>query len=89
VTNSLDYSEATRIVEKLGHLPLAIDQAGAYLNRPSKPLHAFLPLFEVNFKTTLGKKSPTAVYVMPCQAMPMVVVRVASGTCDILVFWAA
>jgi hypothetical protein len=49
-------------VEKLGHLPLAIDQAGAYLNRLSKPLHAFLPLFEANFKTALSKKPPTAVW---------------------------
>lgn len=62
VTNSLlGYSEATRIVEKLGHLPLAIDQGGAYLNRLSKPLRTFLPLFETNFKTALGKKPPTAV----------------------------
>jgi hypothetical protein len=29
------------------------------------------------------------VSVMPCQAMSMVVVHVASGTRDILVFWAA
>jgi hypothetical protein len=63
VTNSLlDYGEAMRIVENLGHLPLAIDQAGAYLNRLSKPLHAFLPLFEANFKTVLSKKPPTAVW---------------------------
>jgi hypothetical protein len=27
-------------------------------------------------------------FVMPCQAMSMVVVHVASGTRDILVFWA-
>ena len=42
----LDYSEETRIVEKLGHLPVAIDQTGAYLNQLSKPLQAFLPLLK-------------------------------------------
>lgn len=49
-------------MEKLGHLPLAIDQAGAYLNRLSKPLDIFLPLFEASFKTVLGKKPPMAVW---------------------------
>ena len=58
----LDYDEARRIVQKLGYLPLAIDQAGAYLNILSKPLHTFLPLFESNFKTVLGKKPPKAVW---------------------------
>lgn len=58
----LDYDEARQIVQKLGYLPLAIDQAGAYLNRLSKPLHTFLPLFESNFKTALGKKPPKAVW---------------------------
>jgi hypothetical protein len=62
LTCSLDYKEAKQIVEKLGHLPLAIDQAGSYLYRLSKPLHAFLPLFEVNFKSTLSKKPPSAVW---------------------------
>lgn len=58
----LDYDEARRIVQKLGYLPLAIDQAGAYLSRLSKPLYTFLPLFESNFKTVLGKKPPEAVW---------------------------
>ena len=58
----LDYDEARQIVQKLGYLPLAIDQAGAYLNRLSKPLRSFLPLFESNFKTALGKKPPKAVW---------------------------
>jgi hypothetical protein len=49
-------------VETLGNLPLAIDQAGAYLNRLSKPLSSFLPLFEANFKSTLSKKPPTALW---------------------------
>ena len=50
------------MVRKLGHLPLAIDQAGAYLHRQQKPLLAFLPLFEANFKKTLSKKPASAVW---------------------------
>jgi hypothetical protein len=49
-------------VEKLGYLPLAIDQAGSYLSMLQKPLHAFLPLFEENFNRTLSKKPPSAVW---------------------------
>ena len=47
---------------RLGCLPLAIDQAGSYLYRLSKPLHAFLPLFETNFKKTLSQKPPSALW---------------------------
>jgi len=59
---SIDYKEARRIVEKLGYLPLAIDQAGSYLSMLQKPLHAFLPLFKENFNKTLSKKPPSAVW---------------------------
>lgn len=62
LTDYLDYDEARRIVEKLGYLPLAIDQAGAYLSKLAKPLHAFLPLFEENFNSTLNKKPPSSVW---------------------------
>jgi hypothetical protein len=57
-----DYEEARRIVEKLGCLPLAIDQAGSYLSKLQKPLHTFLPLFEENFNKTLSKKPSQAVW---------------------------
>lgn len=60
--DSLDYEEARRIVQKLGCLPLAIDQAGSYLSMVQKPIQAFLPLFEENFNKTLGKKPPSAVW---------------------------
>jgi len=62
LTRSIDYQEARRIVEKLGCLPLAIDQAGSYLSMLQKPIQAFLPLFEENFNKTLSKKPPSAVW---------------------------
>lgn len=49
-------------MERLGYLPLAIDQAGAYLSKLSKPLGTFLPLFEANFKTTLNRKPPSTLW---------------------------
>lgn len=49
-------------MEKLGCLPLAIDQAGSYLFMLQKPLHTFLQLFEENFNKTLSKKPPSAVW---------------------------
>jgi hypothetical protein len=57
-----DYEEARLIVERLGCLPLAIDQAGSYLSMLQKPLRTFLPLFEESFNTTLSKKPPSAVW---------------------------
>jgi hypothetical protein len=59
---TVEFAEAQRIVAKLGHLPLAIDQAGAHLNRRSEPLHAYLPLFEANFERTASWKPPSAVW---------------------------
>ena len=58
----LDYKDAKQIVNMLGNLPLAIDQAGAYLNKLSKPLASFPPLFKANFKRTLSKKPPAALW---------------------------
>ena len=58
----LDYEDAKQIVNTLGNLPLAIDQTGAYLNKLSKPLASFPPLFEANFKRTLSKKPPAALW---------------------------
>lgn len=58
----LDYEDAKQIVHILGNLPLAIDQAGAYLNKLAKPLASFAPLFEANFNSTLSKKPPAALW---------------------------
>jgi hypothetical protein len=49
-------------VDKLGRLPLAIDQAGAYLKMQQQPLREFLPRFEESFKTVMSKKPPSAVW---------------------------
>jgi hypothetical protein len=45
-------------VQRLGQLPLAIHQAGAYLHSLGKPLKDYLPLFERNMKHILSKKPP-------------------------------
>lgn len=58
----LDYEDAKKIVYILGNLPLAIDQAGVYLNKLAKPLASFVPLFEANFNSTLSKKPPVALW---------------------------
>jgi hypothetical protein len=52
----VDSNEAQRIVHRLGQLPLAIHQAGAYLRKLCKPLKDYLPLFEQNMKHMLSKK---------------------------------
>jgi hypothetical protein len=53
----IDFNEAQKIVRRLGQLPLAIHQAGAYLRKLRKPLKDYLPLFEQNMKYILSKKS--------------------------------
>jgi hypothetical protein len=49
-------------VKRLGNLPLAIDQAGAYLQASMKPLKSYIPLFEQNFKFVSTRKPPNAVW---------------------------
>jgi len=39
-------AEAAAVVEELGYLPLAIDQAGAYIRRMNRSLSAYLVLFK-------------------------------------------
>lgn len=48
--------EAKAILTKLGHLPLAIDQAGAYINDQNFPLHHFLQHYEKRKKKVLEQK---------------------------------
>jgi hypothetical protein len=52
----IDFNEAQRIARRLGQLPLAIHQAGAYLRKLRRPLKDYLPLFEQNMKHMLSKK---------------------------------
>lgn len=46
----IDLEEAEKIAEKLGYLPLALDQAGGYISAMQIPLARYLPLYETNFK---------------------------------------
>ena len=50
-----DIEDAARILsEKLGCLPLAIDQAGAYIASNQIPLNAYIELYERNRKAALS-----------------------------------
>ena len=48
--------EAVKILQVLGHLPLAIDQAAAYIRQKRLPLHQFLQLYENQKETVLNQK---------------------------------
>ena len=48
--------EALKILQALGHLPLAIDQAAAYIRQQRLPLHQFLQLYESQKETVLNQK---------------------------------
>jgi hypothetical protein len=47
--SSTERSIAVAISERLGFLPLALDQAGAYIAAGEKPLDDYLPLYEEQF----------------------------------------
>ena len=49
-------AEAIKIMEALGHLPLALDQAGAYIRQQMLPLQQFLELYENQKETVLNQK---------------------------------
>lgn len=53
---------AAKLVEKLGYLPLAIDQAGAYIAARIIPLEKYLSIFEANFRTVLSATPPRSVW---------------------------
>ena len=58
----MEYEKARAIVREVGYLPLAIDQAGAYLYALQKPLESYLPLFKQSIKSVLNKRPPDAVW---------------------------
>ena len=55
----LDYEDAKQTVHILKNLPLAIDQAGAYLNKRAKPLASSAPLFEANYARLIFRDAQT------------------------------
>ncbi|MCJ1421448.1 hypothetical protein MMC32_007812 [Xylographa parallela] len=54
-----DYEDAKQTVHILKNLPLAIDQAGAYLNKRAKPLASSAPLFEANYARLIFRDAQT------------------------------
>jgi tetratricopeptide (TPR) repeat protein len=46
--STADKSEAEKIVEELGYLPLAIEQSGSYIRETSRNIDEFLPLYQRN-----------------------------------------
>ena len=57
-----EQSDATAIVEKLGALPLALDQAGSYISAMQIPFGKYLVRFECAFAEVTAKKPPTVVW---------------------------
>ncbi|CZT09975.1 uncharacterized protein RAG0_14579 [Rhynchosporium agropyri] len=58
-----ELAQARELVERLCRLPLAIDQAGAYLQVVRRPVSSYLPLLHPNkMKDTLSQKPPSAVW---------------------------
>lgn len=58
----IEIEKSKKIIEKLGRLPLAIDQAGAYIQRLSMPLCSYVPLFDRNFRHVMDRKPPKALW---------------------------
>lgn len=50
--------DAIAIAKALGFLPLALDQAGAYISEAQLQLSDYLPRFENEFKRIAGKRPP-------------------------------
>ena len=62
MTCHAEQSDAILIVEKLGALPLALDQAGSYISTMQIPLSKYLERFEGAFAEIAAKKPPMAVW---------------------------
>lgn len=58
----LERSDAVEIVNRLGALPLALDQAGAYINSLRIPYSQYLPRFTGEFARIAGKRPPKSVW---------------------------
>lgn len=57
-TGSTDEKGATELAEELGSLPLALEQAGAYMSRSSKPMSDYLGLFRRRRDELLKRGDP-------------------------------
>lgn len=53
---------AVGIVERLGALPLALDQAGSYINSIQIPYREYLPRFDGEFSRIASKRPPNSVW---------------------------
>lgn len=58
----IDRSAAIDIVEELGALPLALDQAGSYISSTQIAYDQYLPRFNGAFAKIAGKRPPTSVW---------------------------
>ncbi|KAH0563532.1 hypothetical protein GP486_001902 [Trichoglossum hirsutum] len=61
---ALDIEHAKSIAKKLGYLPLALDQAGAYVSDVELPFGEYIPLFEEN-RPKLLRYEPTSGWCTP------------------------
>ena len=52
----IDQATAISVLQTLGHLPLAIDQAGAYIRQQKLPMHMFLQQYENQKKIVLYQR---------------------------------
>ena len=57
-----EWSDGVTIARKLGMLPLALDQAGSYINSMHIPFSKYLLLFESTFAVVTAKRPPTVVW---------------------------
>lgn len=55
-------TDAIDIVQKLGALPLALDQAGAYINSMQIPYSQYLPRFTSQFAIIGGRRPTNSVW---------------------------
>ena len=61
---AVEYTTARELVGELGHLPLAISQASAYIRMRGgdRPMEKYLDLFRKNARHALGKLPAAAVW---------------------------
>ncbi|KAI5839105.1 hypothetical protein DFP73DRAFT_502168 [Morchella snyderi] len=57
-----DERAAAKLVQKLGYLPLGIDQAGAYIAARMITIEKYLSLFEASFRSLLSATPPSSVW---------------------------